>query len=178
MPLDEEHPRARGENQSGAMSGSRLSGTSPRTRGKQRFERWWIELARNIPAHAGKTSYTVGAGSAPTEHPRARGENPPLGAYRTTNPGTSPRTRGKPVSDYVDEPELRNIPAHAGKTRCINCTGQRVKEHPRARGENGAVLPPPTKCDRNIPAHAGKTRRCLWTRQQWPEHPRARGENG
>ena len=71
----EEHPRARGEN---AFRGGRqyvADGTSPRTRGKQGIAVSRIDNARNIPAHAGKTSAHCSMRWGRREHPRARGEN-------------------------------------------------------------------------------------------------------
>ena len=74
-----------------------------------------------------------------------------------TSSGTSPRTRGKRWITTSPSNHLRNIPAHAGKTR---------RRPPRHRGWR-----------RNIPAHAGKTASgCCAGFVSW-EHPRARGEN-
>ena len=111
------------------------------------------------------------------EHPRARGENLLDELIPLVRGGTSPRTRGKPVSCAIITQCRGNIPAHAGKTRgCLVVIGKAL-EHPRARGENPAP-PAPTntylgtsprtrgklggatmeyRSDRNIPAHAGKT---------------------
>ena len=132
-----------------------------------------------------------------TEHPRARGENPPpLGAIRH-QPGTSPRTRGKQKSVIHSNADLRNIPAHAGKTPTFDYPHGRTSEHPRARGENierplqplGSLGTSPRtrgkrdnrflrRCTgRNIPAHAGKTVTYFSGRRTTKEHPRARGEN-
>ena len=92
---------------------------------------------------------------------------------------------------------MRNIPAHAGKTRLERSVDRVSPEHPRARGENGDVLngqakivgtSPRTRgkpaayarfCLRpgNIPAHAGKTHQPDHRRTVNKEHPRARGEN-
>ena len=172
-----EHPRARGENVSIAEPFSRGNGTSPRTRGKPPACRGQESTRRNIPAHAGKTHDSLALPTPPEEHPRARGENPPpLGAIRH-QPGTSPRTRGKQKSVIHSNADLRNIPAHAGKTPTFDYPHGRTSEHPRARGENierplqplGSLGTSPrtrgkldtsdkaTSKARNIPAHAGKT---------------------
>ena len=91
--------------------------------------------------------------------------------------GTSPRTRGKLINQTTEEPLIRNIPAHAGKTGGSGDTCCGCSEHPRARGENsdwGSIpiiyggTSPRTRgkhliglvhqgFDLNIPAHAGKT---------------------
>ena len=111
--------------------------------------------------------------------------------------GTSPRTRGKPISAAAADSYQGNIPAHAGKTRRRRRIPFHHAEHPRARGENFADFQnsinqagtsPRTRgkpCSwaiflsalRNIPAHAGKTAFSKVSKSILPEHPRARGEN-
>ena len=113
----QEHPRARGENTPWGCSGSTVSGTSPRTRGKPRLLRRLVPPGRNIPAHAGKTFTARYRLVAETEHPRARGENPRITFGRLNACGTSPRTRGKLGEFHQGFPFCRNIPAHAGKTQ-------------------------------------------------------------
>ena len=112
----EEHPRARGENSHQQFLLLMTPGTSPRTRGKRQTVRFVVGLLRNIPAHAGKTFAYDQKGVAETEHPRARGENYCLNHHHPSLSGTSPRTRGKRVEYERRLINLRNIPAHAGKT--------------------------------------------------------------
>ena len=154
-----EHPRARGENPFEELTPEIQAGTSPRTRGKLCQSAGTPRLHRNIPAHAGKTTSPALRSFAPRnipahagktawgeglvwgdgEHPRARGENVCFGGRRWVGWGTSPRTRGK-LEMYLDQAgNLRNIPAHAGKThRTLIQPGARW-EHPRARGENKSL---------------------------------------
>ena len=111
-----EHPRARGENNSMVVDGDKIKGTSPRTRGKHLGGEDSAGAGGNIPAHAGKTSMTsINAGNR-EEHPRARGENSTDEMIAATEDGTSPRTRGKQGGVDDRHENLRNIPAHAGKT--------------------------------------------------------------
>ena len=173
-----EHPRARGENIQGKAESIVTAGTSPRTRGKRRNSGFWPWPCRNIPAHAGKTLSSLKDKVTSTEHPRARGENMPPQKPHLSCAGTSPRTRGKLYGTFSDGGRLRNIPAHAGKTRAAVLLSALTPEHPRARGENVKVgfltcsnsgtsprtrgKPHPVTGEeriyRNIPAHAGKTR--------------------
>ena len=51
-----EHPRVRGENRHGPLPHATWGGTSPRTRGKLTHPNYSPDLARNIPAYAGKTA--------------------------------------------------------------------------------------------------------------------------
>ena len=126
-----------------------------------------------------------------------RGENPAAHAQSSTSRGTSPRARGKPHQDCWFGPQVRNIPACAGKT----CSGQMnhraAREHPRVRGENhvpilrfhhrkgtsprargklGTALAEAVSVG-NIPACAGKTQICGPGSGYPGEHPRVRGEN-
>ena|GEM_PF-2003101 len=131
----------------------------------------------NIPACAGKTGRPRGCYTVFKEHPRVRGENPPINLACTQPKGTSPRARGK-RGQYGKKPSpLRNIPACAGKTRIASMASARPEEHPRVRGENGLAScrlmrvrgtsprarGKPQHDDRlqegyrNIPACAGKT---------------------
>ena len=194
---DEEHPRARGENEVGKGWSETITGTSPRTRGKQLTDRLEAVRERNIPAHAGKTPRSGLMWCLAREHPRARGENRYVSCNRRPNGGTSPRTRGKRLRVFSRIPSQRNIPAHAGKTFGYQCSWLPWQEHPRARGENiehaclGNVCqgtsprtrgkPSSGRCwprgRGNIPAHAGKTVAMTSTAAFGTEHPRARGEN-
>ena len=70
-------------------------GTSPRTRGKRLPDSGIRHGARNIPAHAGKTTGFDFVDSLLSEHPRARGENVQNCIFGVRGGGTSPRTRGK-----------------------------------------------------------------------------------
>jgi len=152
-----EHPRARGENVPTSATPLTIFGTSPRTRGKQKFLPVHHVGGGNIPAHAGKTARKYSTATSFQEHPRARGEN-----------------RARQV---LPDEQARNIPAHAGKTIWAASDSPLHVEHPRARGEN---YPAPELADPfggtsprtrgklrlwfnadhiwgNIPAHAGKT---------------------
>ena len=111
--------------------------------------------------------------------------------------GSSPLTRGKPrrLAQMLGCPRL--IPAHAGKTVFGELNAQRLRAHPRSRGENfprgphhrrsagsspltrgkpvrrGAIV----RLVGLIPAHAGKTRPTRRGAPRWRAHPRSRGEN-
>ena len=69
-----------------------------------------------IPAHAGKTMYSIAVALRIWDHPRSRGEN--VG-------GVGPARGGQ-----------RIIPAHAGKTGCVRFELSHIRDHPRSRGEN------------------------------------------
>ena len=171
-------------------------GSSPLTRGKQRPRNARHEDARLIPAHAGKTS-TRGAARTPCPaHPRSRGENYTDISRVSCRTGSSPLTRGKPISPISCMRARRLIPAHAGKTAAASSCTTGLWAHPRSRGENAFVKSgsvraagsspltrgkpedshPLLRAARLIPAHAGKTQG-LGGHDSDRAHPRSRGEN-
>ena len=152
-------------------------GSSPLTRGKRSEDEAGTHTTRLIPAHAGKTKAPLGRCMAPPAHPRSRGENAASERRARAWKGSSPLTRGKPLTSAHCLAVRRLIPAHAGKTACAACRGT-VPEgsSPLTRGKPcRAVL---DRYDAGlIPAHAGKTiLACHWCSLAWA-HPRSRGEN-
>lgn len=91
---------------------------------------------RSIPAHAGKTDGRHAATACPREHPRSRGENHIAKGGFDAALGTPPLTRGKQQPKLLVAHFLRNIPAHAGKTRPALYSPLSSEQHPRSRGEN------------------------------------------
>ena len=180
-----------------ASSSSTMRGSSPLTRGKRRKNQFSLPSPGLIPAHAGKTHPESRRPTGSRAHPRSRGENPKHAANPTPEYGSSPLTRGKREGEGADRVDRRLIPAHAGKTACVDAPGLDERAHPRSRGENAACRfaqglaqgsSPLTRgkpagrvtssCTLGlIPAHAGKT---LSAHQflvpSWA-HPRSRGEN-
>ena len=130
------HPRSRGENGAVLRPKAVQVGSSPLTRGKRSSESARRLSLRLIPAHAGKTPPPPETGWWGPAHPRSRGENP-IGAARDyLRGGSSPLTRGKQVIGLDKVTPQRLIPAHAGKTPWPPGLRERVRAHPRSRGEN------------------------------------------
>ena len=152
---------------------------------------------RLIPAHAGKTGTGWGPGRAGRAHPRSRGENVFAVLMIVLIWGSSPLTRGKPVTHARVWEAGRLIPAHAGKTKGKAIVSFDAGAHPRSRGENRVIwvdsVPtagssPLTRGKLNrrrhgqgglglIPAHAGKTPVSVGPPVLDRAHPRSRGEN-
>ena len=191
------HPRSRGENAANIDCVKAEDGSSPLTRGKRAGRAAGSTASGLIPAHAGKTRWTVRRGGCRRAHPRSRGENTRLRRTPLGRSGSSPLTRGKPAHGGDQCPSQRLIPAHAGKTISEHANSDPAQAHPRSRGENAGSMSARnqsmgsspltrgklarvsrTNSGRGlIPAHAGKT--CV----DWAvacssgAHPRSRGEN-
>ena len=191
------HPRACGENAldvDGVASGR---GSSPRVRGKPAPAPRRLHHRGLIPARAGKTRLGGAGGCCTPAHPRACGENLVSAACAVVSVGSSPRVRGKPVSEPAMTTGYRLIPARAGKTSACRARRPRGRAHPRACGENpvaalggggdpGSSPRVRGKQERKmgmliiaglIPARAGKTRSSTPAARPGPAHPRACGEN-
>ena len=126
------------------------------------------------------------------------GENRSRRAVQGSDPGSSPRGRGKRCNCCDDKENGGLIPAWAGKTQARFPDGRRDRAHPRVGGENRAEIAAIQtragssprgrgKLDQSsadtvtfglIPAWAGKTRALRVTVMVSPAHPRVGGENG
>ena len=192
-----DHPRSRGENETGWVKVGEHWGSSPLTRGKRTPARRKILLAGIIPAHAGKTSKARSYHRKTRDHPRSRGENGERPQSRRAGLGSSPLTRGKLRRHSTSPSRAGIIPAHAGKTSPSVKSLSPERDHPRSRGENLRLVrwsvtvrgsspltrgkrPWRTAADlrsRIIPAHAGKTAESPVVLEELGDHPRSRGEN-
>ena len=191
------HPRACGENNPLMKLFSTGEGSSPRVRGKRRLGRIQARPERLIPARAGKTPRTAGRGARGRAHPRACGENSLARPWNARENGSSPRVRGKPPGRQRRPGGEGLIPARAGKTPSGRRSPRDVPAHPRACGENAAVIwmvagplgsSPRVRGKRGrgregrrlrglIPARAGKTGDARVPGVVDGAHPRACGEN-
>ena len=132
----------------------------------------------------------------PAVHPRARGEQLVVVVVVVVVHGSSPRTRGTALDRPARLASSRFIPAHAGNRKSSRPARPANPVHPRARGEQSAMIiaadkfagsSPRTRgtvfeptgdevIKRFIPAHAGNSRARKCERLNLPVHPRARGE--
>ncbi len=191
------HPRLRGEHSSEGPVGYPVSGSSPLTRGALLIG--WKPAARLglIPAYAGSTGNHHRATGGIPAHPRLRGEHDRDKSVGDSTPGSSPLTRGAPVSSWISSAVPGLIPAYAGSTRSLMGVEIPIGAHPRLRGEHHSSSPranvsrgssPLTRgahqkcwCDEGadglIPAYAGSTMPPPPQRRSSPAHPRLRGEH-
>ena len=92
------HPRVCGENVCGWFGVCAPVGSSPRVRGKLGGTASNAPKSGLIPACAGKTCTTAGAGAGAWAHPRVCGENFSFHVIISHYLGSSPRVRGKLVA--------------------------------------------------------------------------------
>ena len=192
-----DHPRACGENWRQCEAPTRSRGSPPRLRGKHEKYLGFYKIHRITPALAGKTARRPCCIHSLSDHPRACGENDQQAGRADYLCGSPPRLRGKPHLACGRRRGVRITPALAGKTVAQQSQPAQQADHPRACGENSAILwgllphpgSPPrlrgkrlsgTCCQRQVritPALAGKTdldRRGL---EDQSDHPRACGGN-
>ena len=153
-------------------------------------------MSRITPACAGNRRWDVLVNDGTPDHPRLRGEQGPPRACESRRIGSPPLARGTvPPSLYVLAAD-GITPACAGNSFKIYFGEQRVKDHPRLRGEqknsgvrkHGQVGSPPlargTGNFRNrhigilgiTPACAGNSTKDAASNRRGKDHPRLRGE--
>ena len=152
-----DHPRSRGEYHSVLTLGRQTIGSSPLSRGIPGLKRLQQHTVRIIPALAGNTGRANADQSDGADHPRSRGEYPPVARATTSGDGSSPLSRG--ILPCVSRNCLlkRIIPALAGNTDPTNQPRMLpTGSSPLSRGiqpGNTAGL----ERERIIPALAGNT---------------------
>ena len=134
-----DHPRIRGEHPLHRRRRQPRSGSSPHTRGAP--SRALRSLGRRgiIPAYAGSTNPSPHRKETVWDHPRIRGEHSSLGSGAGVGVGSSPHTRGAPITLQQDQVLDRIIPAYAGSTRTKRRPRRSSPDHPRIRGEHCPV---------------------------------------
>ena len=118
-----DHPRIRGEHQSGPDDVLSQIGSSPHTRGARCLSARSWSPARIIPAYAGSTTKCSKSRWPKTDHPRIRGEHGLVRPSLRGSSGSSPHTRGAPADSEPDRGRQRIIPAYAGSTGSSSIRG-------------------------------------------------------
>ena len=111
-----DHPRIRGEHVHDYLLVVGCTGSSPHTRGAQRYAQSTYSLDRIIPAYAGSTWGVGGVVRARRDHPRIRGEHVTQRGNFVLSSGSSPHTRGARPRPVGRRRRARIIPAYAGST--------------------------------------------------------------
>ena len=192
-----DHPRIRGEHPAPHPAATRLSGSSPHTRGAPVGDDKARRPGRIIPAYAGSTGRCGSSKIGITDHPRIRGEHFALASHAMEPPGSSPHTRGAHIHVRLRNHIARIIPAYAGSTPDRAGLCETVADHPRIRGEHASWPETATRSPgssphtrgargrpdrllrrrRIIPAYAGSTPPSSLRIRSMRDHPRIRGEH-
>ena len=135
-----DHPRECGANPGSVTKPFKVSGSSPRVRGKPRIDRHVAGVPRIIPASAGQTRCASSYSGYHADHPRECGANRFRPRIKWTPTGSSPRVRGKQSPARRPCRTTRIIPASAGQTFDNALSDPRHSDHPRECGANFATL--------------------------------------
>ena len=153
-----DHPRIRGEHLQCFLHFPEPGGSSPHTRGAHRSMDGQARERRIIPAYAGSTHCAASSTRDPKDHPRIRGEHPSSEFETYHDGGSSPHTRGAPVTLGIPTTPVGIIPAYAGSTFRIRLMARCRMDHPRIRGEHQIYTEERGGARGIIPAYAGSTR--------------------
>ena len=135
-----DHPRMRGEKPCRAVFSFSIKGSPPHARGKVRQIRSTLRVTGITPACAGKRTHQHILYPQHRDHPRMRGEKLYGGAGSGKSVGSPPHARGKEQAE-ARQTELAGItPACAGKSRNQQSQKRPRQDHPRMRGEKGALI--------------------------------------
>ena len=118
-PLQPDHPRTCGENQTCLTCSTASGGSPPHMRGKPGIRSVASIRRRITPAHAGKTFLPFLISMQTSDHPRTCGENLVRLCDRLRHGGSPPHMRGKLSDIFNCNPNYRITPAHAGKTQIL-----------------------------------------------------------
>ena len=195
---DPVHPRLRGEARLVVSRPRPTCGSPPLARGSRFLDLYTLIAQRFTPACAGKPDSVPIVFTAPTVHPRLRGEALIGLGIPALEAGSPPLARGSPDKLAHLLANRRFTPACAGKPAPESWQVRPWSVHPRLRGEatkttlrvSRPVGSPPLargsrpSTSRNAPrsrftpACAGKPGRSAWNRASNSVHPRLRGEAG
>ncbi len=195
--VSEDHPRLRGEHKAMPLLFTRMTGSSPLTRGARTRPSLLFPSPGIIPAYAGSTAEHGKQRDSRRDHPRLRGEHYVMSSSISRTPGSSPLTRGALTAGRSTSDSPGIIPAYAGSTHLYFARIGFNADHPRLRGEHlasaranlivlgsspltrGALASRKRRfgCGRIIPAYAGSTDRHMVDVRAVRDHPRLRGEH-
>ena len=153
------------------------TGSSPHTRGAQHDLHAGEREGGIIPAYAGSTRPRSPSRRCTGDHPRIRGEHPPIITSTVPSSGSSPHARGAPGRDREDLHGHGIIPACAGSTEhARGLLRPPAGSSPHARG---ALVAGGLRHHLRgiIPACAGSTSALSARRRTRGDHPRMRGEH-
>ena len=190
------HPRAYGEECVSVATRSAASGSPPCVRGRELLQLAQPTGQRFTPVRTGKSHGTAARLSSLPVHPRAYGEEIPVGLAVGDDAGSPPCVRGRGMQRSPSMSRTRFTPVRTGKSCRFASTSAPPSVHPRAYGEEAgcgcsscrAGGSPPCVRGRGrgsmesgaglrfTPVRTGKRNRMPHSPRCRPVHPRAYGE--
>ncbi len=191
-----DHPRVRGEQLQLPLRPGRPWGSPPRARGAGSVQQDQVLRLGITPACAGSRWTHDAVWCSRWDHPRVRGEQGERAVLARSNWGSPPRARGADSASSASTCHCGITPACAGSRPPPDRGAPPRSDHPRVRGEQGAILfnlvraagsPPRARgaggsC-RRCARRPGITPACAGSRVVSPtrstsrwDHPRVRGE--
>ena len=130
-----DHPRSRGEYLQTRVLRPLREGSSPLSRGIRLSLTGTFGEGGIIPALAGNTGFFLVRHQSSRDHPRSRGEYRSAVRGPTSEPGSSPLSRGIRPCHNLGSGRIWIIPALAGNTLMESRRPSLSWDHPRSRGE-------------------------------------------
>jgi len=155
------HPRWRGADVGLVGDVPECCGSSPLARGGQPLQRTHPLRRGLIPAGAGRTACRAARRDHPTAHPRWRGADRCRSRTMSAVTGSSPLARGGLQGGAGGGPDLRLIPAGAGRTSAPESAKSSPRAHPRWRGADVSGLAEPGEHGGSSPLARGGRRIAL-----------------
>ena len=154
-PSAPDHPRSRGEYSGLWSQWVTVDGSSPLSRGIPLAALAAADVVGIIPALAGNTEQSGLRVGSQRDHPRSRGEYRAGGVRTRPARGSSPLSRGIPISGLCWLVEVGIIPALAGNTLPVSWVAVRCRDHPRSRGEYPRPCPETKSTNGSSPLSRG-----------------------
>ncbi|VEH26930.1 Domain of uncharacterised function (DUF2825) [Cellulomonas fimi] len=152
------HPRTRGDDTRGWLTGGDYCGSSPHAGRRPVRPRVRRTVAGLIPARGETTASAAGRGCAGPAHPRTRGDDPDGASSAFSIAGSSPHAGRRRLGAVPTRLGVGLIPAR-GETTVDRCGhGGADGAHPRTRGDDKCGAPRPWNSYGSSP-HAGRRHR-------------------
>ena len=130
-----DHPRLRGEQRPPYALAPKQAGSPPLARGTASWLSLNTPFGRITPACAGNRRQARRELKNEGDHPRLRGEQPSRAGQHRRRDGSPPLARGTVIFHLFTSSTIRITPACAGNRLQPLSVMNKVKDHPRLRGE-------------------------------------------
>ncbi len=176
VPRSGVNPRGCGGSPDTNSVNGKMSGQSPRVRGKPRLSVGFELDMRSIPAGAGEALAKVRERARPKVNPRGCGGSAVEGLRKGDCRGQSPRVRGKRRASSGPAGPSRSIPAGAGEALAKGMKHKTMRVNPRGCGGSGLTPEARAVMEGQSPRVRGKHSGSPWTTSTRGSIPAGAGE--